>query len=200
MRTELVGRRLARRLALLAAIALSLTTCGDDGESPPAGGGGGGTSTPQQYAQRMCGAASTWMTALEDRNTQLQGDLGGAQTGDLEAIKELTVAFLDGAVQETETLIDDVSAIPPPQVDDGGQIHDGVLNAFTQARDLFIDARDQVSELDTSDPQAFSEALTTLGTTLTSAGTEIAGSVQGLENDELDAAFEDTPACADVSA
>jgi hypothetical protein len=75
-----------------------------------------------------------------------------------------------------------------------------VLSAFTQARDLFMDARDQVSELDTSDPQAFTEALTTLGTTLTSAGTEIAGSVQGLENDELDAAFEDTPACAEVSA
>jgi hypothetical protein len=197
MRTQLVGRRPTRKLALLAAIAVSLTACGDDDGSS---GRGGGASTPEQYAQRMCGAASTWMTALEDRNTQLQGDLGGAQTGDLEAVKELTVSFLNGAAQDTETLIDDVSAIPPPDVDDGDQIHDGVLSAFTQARDLFMDARDQVSELDTSDPQAFTEALTTLGTTLTSAGTEIAGSVQGLENDELDAAFEDTPACAEVSA
>jgi hypothetical protein len=197
MRTQLAGRRPARHLALLAAIALSLTRCGDDGGST---GGGGGGSTPEQYAQRMCGAASVWMTALEERNSQLQEDLGGAQTGDLEAIKDLTVAFLDGAVQDTEVLIEDVSAIPPPDVDDGDQIHDGVLNAFTQARDLFVDARDQVSELDTSDPQAFSEALTTLGSTLTSAGTEIASSVQGLENDELDAAFDDTPACAGVSA
>lgn len=148
----------------------------------------------------MCGAASIWMTALEERNTQLQEDLGGEQTGDLDAIKELTVAFLDGAVQDTEALIDDVSAIPSPDVVDGDRIHDGVLNAFTQARDLFVDARDQVSGLDTSDPQAFSEALTTLGTTLSSAGTEIAGSVEGLENDQLDAAFDDTPACANVSA
>jgi hypothetical protein len=197
MRTQPVGRGPVSKLALLAAFALSLSACGEEGGSSA---GGDGASTPEQYAQRMCGAASVWMTALEERNTQLQGDLGDAQTGDLEAVKELTVAFLDGAVQDTETLIDDVSAIPPPDVDDGDQIHDGVLSAFTQARDLFMDARDQVSELDTSDPQAFTEALTTLGTTLTSAGTEIAGSVQGLENDDLDAAFEDTPACAEVSA
>jgi hypothetical protein len=196
MRTKLAERRPALHLALVAAIALSLAACDGDGGST----GGGDSSTPEQYAQRMCGAASVWMTALEERNTQLQEDLGGAQTGDLDAIKELTVAFLDGAVQDTETLIDDVSAIPPPDVDDGTRIHEGVVTAFTQARDLFVDARDQVSELDTSDPQAFSEALTSLGGTLTSAGTEIASSVQGLQNDELDAAFDETRACADLSA
>jgi hypothetical protein len=195
-------RRLARTqraysLALVVSIALSITACGDDGGPTGAGAAAVG---PAEYAQRLCGAALTWMTALEDRNTQLLGDLGGVPTGDLEAIKELRVAFLDGAAQDTETLIDDVSAIPPPDVDAGDQIHDGLLSAFTQARDLFLTARDQVSELDTSDPQAFDQAMTALGTTFSSAGTEIAGSVAGLEDDELNAAFEDTPACAEVSA
>ena len=140
------------------------------------------------------------MTSLDDRNTQLQDEIGATPTSDLDEIKELRVAFLDGAVQDTEALIDDVSAIPPPDVTDGDQIHDGLLGAFTQARDLFVTARDQVSALETSDPRAFNDAMTALGTSFTSIGTEIAGSVAGLQNDELNAAFRDTPACAPLSA
>jgi hypothetical protein len=148
----------------------------------------------------MCGAAADWMSSLQDRNTQLQEDIGGAPSGDLGAIQEVTVAFLDGAVTDTEALIDEVSALSPPDVENGQQIHDGVLSAFTQARDLFVDARDQVAGLDTSDPAAFTQALTELSTTMSQAGTEIATSVQGLENAELDAAFNDTPACTTVSS
>ena len=200
MRTQFALRtRFRRPLAIVAAAALLLMGCGDDGAST-GNGGGGGTLTAEEYAQGMCGAASNWMTALQDRNTQLQDDLGGAPSGDLSAIKELMVAFLGGAVQDTETLIDEVSALSPPDVENGAQIHASVLSAFTQARDLFADARDQVDGLDPNDAAAFTQALSDLGTTLSEAGTEIAASFGGLENEELGTAFDDTPACAEVSA
>jgi hypothetical protein len=184
----------ARHLAA-SALVLLLAACG--GDSGANGGTGGGLS-PAAYAEGMCGAAADWMVALQGRNTQLGEDLTNA-SDDPEAIQDLTVEFLDGAVQDTETLIEDVSALSAPDVENGQAIHDGVLSAFTQARDLFVDARDQVAGLDTSDPTAFTQALTDLATTLSEAGNEIAASVQGLENPELDAAFSDTPACATVS-
>lgn len=190
--------RLARPL-LAYVLTLLLVACGGDAANET-GGGGGGALSPTDYAAGMCGAAADWMSSLQDRNTQLQGDIGGAPSGDLGAIQEVTVAFLDGAVTDTEALIDEVSALSPPDVENGKQIHDGVLSAFTQARDLFVDARDQVAGLDTSDPPAFTQALTDLSTTMSQAGTEIATSVQGLENAELDAAFNDTPACTTVSS
>lgn len=191
--------RAARLLAVFTIMALAPVACsGDDGSGDD--GQTGGPVSAEEYAQGLCGAASTWMTALQDRNTQLQEDLGTASQGDLAGIKDLMVAFLDGAVQDTQILIDDVSGMAAPDVDDGQQIHDSLLGAFTQARDLFAGARDQVADLDPSDPTAFTQTLTELGTTLSDAGTEIAGSVEGLQNEELTAAFDETPACAEVGA
>lgn len=191
--------RTALVLLTVGVLVVSMAACGGD-ETAPADGGTAGSSTPDTYALQMCGAASAWMTALQDRNTQLQEELGAADAGDIGAVKDLIVAFLSGAVEDTEGLIDDVSTLPRPDVQDGEQIHNSILSAFTQARDLFADARDQVADLDPSDATAFTQALSDLGTTLGEAGTEIAGSVQGLENAELESAFNDTPACNEVAA
>ena len=187
--------RPTRTLAVLAVAGL-LAACGGGG-SP--GGGGGGAMSPEEYAAGLCGAASGWMSALVALNEEFQADLPATE-GDPASLKDLMVAFLDGAVQDTETLLADVSALSPPDVDQGQEIHDGAISAFTQARDLFADSRDQVAALDPSDQEGFARALTDLGTTLEQAGTEIGGSIEGLSSPELDAAFNASPACDEVSA
>ncbi len=79
-------------------------------------------------------------------------------------------------------------------------MHDAAISAFTQARDLFAGARDQIAALDPSDQEGFALALTDLGTTLGEAGSGIADSVKGLSSPALETAFNDTPECAEVSA
>jgi hypothetical protein len=97
-------------------------------------------------------------------------------------------------------LIEEVSALSPPDVDGGQEVHDAAISAFTQARDLFAGARDQIAALDPSDQEGFARALTDLGTTLGEAGSGIADSVQGLTSPELEAAFDGTPECDEVAA
>jgi hypothetical protein len=182
MRTRL------RRLLAALAIAGLLSACGD-----------GATLSPEQYATSLCGAASEFMAALEARNSGLQSDLAAAGE-DPVAIQDLMVAFLGGAAEDTQALIDDVSALSPPDVERGLDIHEAAISAFKEARDLFTAAQDQIEALDATDEQSFNRALTDLSMTLSQAGTGISESVKGLSNPELDAAFDAAPACAQVPA
>jgi hypothetical protein len=185
---------LSRGLCSIAIVASLLISCGGEPTDDEAAG------ALDAYAHRLCGAASTWMEALEVRNSQLSGELSELPPGHTGATRDVIVTFLGGAVDDTETLIDEVSTLPPPDVDGGAQIHQSLLSAFTQARDRFADARDRFSDIDARDTAALAQALNDLATAPVQAGTDIADSVQGLENEELIAALRRTPACARLSA
>jgi len=198
-----------RRYALIVGAALTLAAC-NGGPEPPAdtgGAGGGGTTgaepaptttEPQAYVDGMCAAMTVWVDALQGGNEDLQGALAGIGSPG-EAV-DLLEAYLRETVEATDTLIADVEALGAPDVEGGEEAAGAVIEAFEGVRTALAGAADEVAGLDTSDPQALTDALLNLSTELTQASGDVVGPLARTPIPELEQAYADSAVCNPVKS
>jgi hypothetical protein len=200
LRTRLI------RMTAVIAFALLTAACGGDGSSTPSSGdttggetsGGSepvGSSSAEEYATGACTAINDWITSITTRASGL-----AVEQTDPAAGQGFMLEFLDGVITDTDAMITEVEALGVPDVEDGEAASTALLGALSQVRDLYQGLRDSVADLDTSDPTAFATALSELTTGLDSGSGDVGSALDEFQNGDLAAAFQATPACAELAA
>lgn len=197
-------RRTLILVSLLAALAVLAAACGggDDETAAPevettatetTEAAGGGAVPASDWANDVCTALGDWQQELTSGAPTIE------DAADVENVQQTLVGYLDSVVTATETMIEDVRAAGHPDVDQGEQIAQDFQEALAPVRDSFAQARDDVDALDASDPAAFSEQLSAIGTELNEAGSQAASAfdqlAQEYPNADLQASAQDAPAC-----
>jgi hypothetical protein len=154
-------------------------------------GCGGGTS-PEDYAAAICNSGADWVDALQAQADQLQSQVEGATP---EEAKQQLVDFLDGTIDETDELLNEIEEAGDPDVDNGEAFAADVEDKFQEARDALTNARDQVQALSTSDTETFSQKASELGSLLG----QVLSNFEPPRNEEMEQAFEDVAACQDLA-
>jgi hypothetical protein len=189
--------RFIRLAAVLLLVALAGACGGSDSSTTPTSGetsGGSvpeGSSSAEEYATGTCTAISGWIDAITARASDLSDVPPDATAG-----QEVMLDFLDGVLDDTDSMISEVEGLGVPDVDEGEAASTALLSALNQVRDLYQGLRDSVADLDTSDPTAFGAALTELSTGLDSGSGDVGSALEQFQGGDLAATFQATPACA----
>ena len=161
------------------------------------GTSGGGSVSPEEYVKSVCTSMSTWVSDVQNLSNSFGSDVDPT---DLEATKNAIVDLFGQMLDATDTLISSLQAAGTPDIDNGDQIKAALSDSFTQARQALSDAKDQIANLDTSDPTQFATQLQGIGTAIQSSMSGITGSLSGLQAPELEQAAANEPACASLAA
>jgi membrane protein implicated in regulation of membrane protease activity len=117
----------AGSMLLLVVLVLSLAACGGDDES-----------ASEEYANGVCSSLSTWVTDIEETVRSLT-DAGLSVTRE-----DIQTAF-DESRDATDTLVNDLEELGPPETDDGQAAQeqlDGLATQLRQQLDLIQEAID----------------------------------------------------------
>ncbi len=187
----MVPRR-ARWVALVTGVVVAAAGCG-----------GGGTPANEWVAD-VCEGMTSWVGELGRGSENLNDDIDSLERNDFVGLKELTVAFVDRAVDATEVLLDRIEEAGVPAVDDGADVADTFLTAIGEVRDVFADVRDGIAGLPTDDPRALARGLEGFAAAIgenTAAAAEVLEEARaaGLGGPELAEAFEEEPACEEAA-
>lgn len=174
--------RLASVAVVVAAASLA-AGCGSDEE----------TSSTTEWAGGVCTAVSTWADALRQAASSLQG--GNVSEDSLRNAA-------DDAKSATDTLVDDLKGLGKPDTEAGAEAQDSIEklgDELEQQADTITSAAD-----DASGVSGVLSAISTATGALASMGTQVSNTFNELEQldaaGELKQAFEDAPACSDLSS
>ncbi len=114
----------------------------------------GDVVTVDDWAETFCGSFGTWLDDIQTASSGVgdkvtPGDVGSAQT----AIADL---FGD-ASGATQTLISDLEAGGAPDIEDGDQLVDDLIEKFQAFDDAAQSAKSDIEDLDTSDVATFQD-------------------------------------------
>lgn len=149
-------------------------------EAPPVIGG----SSAGEYAAAVCTALADWADGLQEQS-QGFADLGTDPSAALDSI--------DAFVDQTDQLIDTISAIDAPDVEGGAQAKELLLATLTAARDSFAGLSEAFANIDPNDPQAIAEALSKYQAAFSDP--DLSAQLDALQDTEIAQAFESEPAC-----
>lgn len=178
------------RLAVTALLSLAfLAACG--------GGDGPEGVEPMAWTADVCGSLEQWQSTLEEKAQALTSEV--LQAADAEDAKRRIGGFLTDVIADTDRMLDAVGEAGVPAVEDGEAIVNDLTGGLRQVRAAFQQARDRVVALPTGDPDEFQGELVVIGRDLQTRGETIEETLQRIdekyEADELDKAFDQTPAC-----
>jgi hypothetical protein len=182
--------------AVLVAGAMWLGACGggdgDDGD----GGGGGETVSADAYAAAFCNAFGAWIDEVGNLSSGLQS---GLQPGlSEEEGQEVLRDFLGAILTATDQLADDLDSAGAPDVENGEEFADALAGAIDDARAALATAQEGVEELPLDSPEGFQEASDELGNEINDAFDQAGDPLEDFDIPELEGAFEDEPACAEI--
>jgi hypothetical protein len=164
----------------LLAVSLAAGCGGDSGSS-------GSTSTAD-WADGLCSAITTWTSAISSATNSLKG---GTPTAD-----KLKSAAGD-VESATETFVDDVKGLGKPDTEAGQKAKESL-------DELADNVNEEAGKIKTaaegvSGPSGVLAAVSTISTTLSTIGQQLASTFQELEQldakGELESAFKDADAC-----
>lgn len=177
-------------LTLLAAAALAAAGCGGGGGEPEG-------VEPAAWAADVCGALALWQKTLQDKAQALTQEV--LEAPGPEAAKDRIGVFLDDVIEDTGTMIESFESAGVPAVERGEELRDDFREGLEQMRTAFEDAREQVDDVPTDDPQAFQQQLTQIGSELQTQGEGIGETMESLDEKydaaELSRAFEEDEQC-----
>jgi hypothetical protein len=166
---------------VVASVALVGAGCGSSDE----------VSATESWASDLCTSVQTWSDAVQAAGTTLQdtSSLSPESVGDA----------LEGVIDATSTLADDVTGLGPPDTESGEQAQDTV----TELADMLqTDASTLQSALDDAGDSGLTgllEQISTITTTLGSMASAVAQAFSDLREldvqGELESAFTDAEAC-----
>lgn len=178
----LTNRSRATTVAAVLAASLTLAACG-----------GQSTVTPRTYARTVCTSVKTWQQHIRTRTDAMTSSLGSdvsPQRG-----KAALATYLDGLVQETDKVIDDLNTVGVPDVKGGQDVASKMVGAFESVKATLRRARGAVDKLPTGDREAFKTAAGRIGDDIQSSFSAVGSSLSRVSGPELDAAFAAEKSC-----
>jgi hypothetical protein len=152
---------------------------------------GGDAVPPDEYASELCGALGNWVTTLQEDAQGLASVGASPEQG-----KEAITNFLDNTIENTDEAIGEIEDIGVPDVENGEEVHNAIVDALEQAQSTFEDALSEAEDLPTDSQQAFRAAAQEIGTSISGAQGEIQSTLTEVEPaEELDEAFNDEESC-----
>lgn len=167
---------------LIAVLTALVSACGDDD-----------SVAVEDYANDLCAALTQWTDTLRDRQAELQEDAGSGAAP--ESSRDALQRFVDGAVDASEQLVDDVDAAGVPDIDDGEDVADAFRGAVEQTLSDIEEAQAEVVEIPTDTPGVYRTAVDEFLTDLQSTLEGIDEHVQDIDAPELDMALDEASAC-----
>ena len=143
------------------------------------------------YAASVCTAITTYQT-----NVTQQASNFNANTTDLAVLKQGFLDVLNGILQSTQTLITDVNAAGIPDTPNGQQDVDSFNTQLLALQTSIQNLRDQVQNLSTTDPVAFTSAIRPIIQKFQTDIQEFGQTFQKPDDPQLTAAFSQAPECA----
>jgi hypothetical protein len=156
---------------------------------------------PSEYAQSICTASRDWALQITESRTVYDQAVAGAP--DVATKKELTVDFVEDAIETTRSLVRQTGKAGTPNARRGKSVAKIYASGYKDVREDFDDVLEDVQDLPTSDRARFDAELSEVDATLSDATDEVGGTIEDASDEfsrELRAAFGDTPACLEVHA
>ena len=154
--------------------------------------------TASAYVSAVCGGLVDWLGEVQTL-TQAFGE-ASSQAANLQQIKGAAVDYFDGLIDSTDALISDIEDSGAPDVPRGEEAAQRVIDGLSEARTAMQDAREQIEDLATDDPQVFVARLQEITSEMGRQMSQVGTSMEEFQSDELDAAADDVTACSDVAA
>jgi hypothetical protein len=177
--------------AALVVIALSACSSSSSSASSPSPSPTPTVVSASAYAASVCTAITTYQT-----NVTQQAANFNSNTTDLAVLKQGFLDVLNGILQSTQTLITDVNAAGIPDTPKGQQDVDEFNTELLALQTSIQDLRDQVQNLSTNDPVAFSSAIRPIIQKFQTDIQEFGQTFQKPDDPQLTAAFSQAPECA----
>lgn len=180
------------RLAVTALLSLALLAGCGGGDEPEG-------VEPKEWTADVCGALQQWQSTLEQKAQALTGEVLDAK--DAEDAKRRISAFLTEVLADTERMLEALDEAGAPAVEDGEAIAAALTVGLRQVQAAFQQARDSVVALPTDDAEDFQDELVVIGRDLQTRGEVIEEQLDEIrtKGGELREAFEQTPACGELS-
>ncbi|MFR9806947.1 hypothetical protein ACL02T_32330 [Pseudonocardia sp. RS010] len=156
----------------------------------PTDGSGQPQADTVAWAGQVCSALAPVYQSL---GAPPQPDLN-----DLAATRDAYLTYFENAGSAAEQAANQIGQAGAPPTDNGAAVRDDLQAQLNDLRDNLTAARDQLANVDTSDPAAVADAVRSAGQTAAGAG-DAAQVRDTLNNDpELAAAVQQAPECADL--
>jgi hypothetical protein len=151
--------------ALLAAsVAFALTACG--------GGGDSDRVAVSDYSTSVCTALRTWQQHLREGSSILASRVQTEPS--LAVVRDQFVKFYADAVEETESMLEGVEKAGVPDLAQGEQVVETLLQALQRFPDLIRDAQANAQALPVDNEALFTQKAQTLGVEFRAATMELA--------------------------
>jgi hypothetical protein len=114
-----------------------------------------------EWAASFCGSFDTWLGEIEDASSSVGDNI---TPGDVEGAKDAIAGLFGTASDATQTLIAEMEAAGAPDIEDGDQLVEDLIEKFNAFDEAALDAKADSEALSTDDLTAFqadAEALTT---------------------------------------
>ena len=170
-------------LATVLATVVLASSCGGDDDSVAVG----------DYANDVCTALKGWSSDLRDRQEELQQSAtpGASAESDRDSLEQ----FVDGAVEATDKLVQEVEDAGEPDIDKGGDVADAFRSAATDTREKLDQAKDDIPDIPTDNPQDYRSAVDAFVTNLRGTLEGIDEHFKDVDAPELDTALDKASAC-----
>jgi len=168
-------------LAAVLATVVFVSSCGED------------SVAVGDYANDLCTARKGWASDLRDRQAALQqaATPGASPESDRDQLEQ----FVDGAVEVTDDLVQELEDAGKPDIDGGGDIADAFRSAATDTREKLEQAKNEIPDIPTDNPQDYRAAVDDFETDLRSTLEGLDEPFQDMDAPELDMALDKASAC-----
>lgn len=153
-------------------------------------GGGDDASAAEQWASSACSAVNTWTSSIESIGDTLKED----------PTKEGVDKAYDDLMSSTQTLVDDLKGLGPPETE-AGQAAEDAINSLADDLDRSLEEMKTAID-DTSGASGVLSAISVVSGNLATMGDDVTSTVDSLEQleggQELKDAFDNAESCADL--
>ena len=146
-----------------------------------------GTVEIETWAAGFCGAFGDWTVGVQDLGTDAEADLKAATTP--AQARDAVVATFEGASTLTTTLIAEVEAQDPPDMDDGAGMVEAFTSKFQEFADVIEASQTRAEEIDV-DASDFGEQVQTIYADFENDFTAIGNSFGEIDRDYPDPEFQ----------
>lgn len=188
------NRRIARRALRSAVGGIVVVALATSAAGPAAA-----QVVPGEWAASVCTGLADWSSGLANLSDSFKPPANAKPRN----VRTLLVEFLGGAVDVSDTLVDDLRAAGYPDVENGKAVARVFTNGVTEARRVFAKAQRDARKLPTSSAARFKAEARRIERAINRGGDEVKGAFDAAERrypvPALDRAFKDEPACQDLS-
>jgi len=200
------ARTIRTSIVVTVAAAVALTACGGGVSgttatttaAPTTSAAAGSGLNATGYTSGVCQAMTAWVNDLQAGSTAIATQVAGASS--LDEAKQDFVSYADEQVQRTQDLITSIDELGAPDVDQGAEAHQAIMDLLGQVKSVFEGAKTDAEQLPTTDLNSFLDGVTKLTDNITSGMSDIGDPFAGLSAPELEQAGNENPDCQTLGA